>query len=60
MNLLGVVGLSQKDGYITDLSFDILSLEALFLVPRYVVNQSISDVVTQNMMFAIGYFLSSA
>ncbi|RDW70476.1 uncharacterized protein DSM5745_07987 [Aspergillus mulundensis] len=29
-----IIGLGEKDGYITDLSFDILSLEALFLVPR--------------------------
>ncbi|KAL4988064.1 hypothetical protein BDW68DRAFT_177250 [Aspergillus falconensis] len=29
-----VIGLGEKDEYITDLSFDILSLEALFLVPR--------------------------
>ncbi|KAL4886665.1 hypothetical protein BJY04DRAFT_213423 [Aspergillus karnatakaensis] len=29
-----VIGLSKDDGYITDLSFDVLSLEALFLVPR--------------------------
>ncbi|KAL4957287.1 hypothetical protein BDW69DRAFT_156589 [Aspergillus filifer] len=28
------IGLYRADGYITDLSFDILSLEALFLVPR--------------------------
>ncbi|KAL4973278.1 hypothetical protein BDW66DRAFT_162205 [Aspergillus desertorum] len=29
-----IIGLIEKDEYITDLSFDILSLEALFLVPR--------------------------
>ncbi|KAL4999192.1 hypothetical protein BDV10DRAFT_165440 [Aspergillus recurvatus] len=29
-----IIGLGEKDEYITDLSFDILSLEALFLVPR--------------------------
>ncbi|KAL4813426.1 hypothetical protein BDW67DRAFT_168226 [Aspergillus spinulosporus] len=29
-----IIGLAEKDEYITDLSFDILSLEALFLVPR--------------------------
>ncbi|KKK12763.1 hypothetical protein AOCH_002545 [Aspergillus ochraceoroseus] len=29
-----IIGLVEKDAYITDLSFDILSLEALFLVPR--------------------------
>lgn len=31
----GIVGLAKQSDYITDLSFDILSLEALFLVPRY-------------------------
>ncbi|GFF73352.1 hypothetical protein IFM60648_03920 [Aspergillus lentulus] len=29
-----IVGLAKESDYITDLSFDILSLEALFLVPR--------------------------
>ncbi|KAK1139210.1 hypothetical protein N8T08_001205 [Aspergillus melleus] len=29
-----IIGLAQENDYITDLSFDILSLEALFLVPR--------------------------
>ncbi|QSS53850.1 hypothetical protein I7I53_01239 [Histoplasma capsulatum var. duboisii H88] len=29
-----IIGLSQGNAYITDTSFDILSLEALFLVPR--------------------------
>ncbi|KAH8433419.1 uncharacterized protein LDX57_011053 [Aspergillus melleus] len=29
-----IIGLAQESDYITDLSFDILSLEALFLVPR--------------------------
>ncbi|KAL1987458.1 hypothetical protein VTN96DRAFT_3840 [Rasamsonia emersonii] len=29
-----IVGLAKQNDYITDLSFDILSLEALFLVPR--------------------------
>ncbi|KAL4872878.1 hypothetical protein BDV12DRAFT_127352 [Aspergillus spectabilis] len=29
-----IIGLSREDEYITDLSFDVLSLEALFLVPR--------------------------
>ncbi|KAE8147276.1 hypothetical protein BDV25DRAFT_160728 [Aspergillus avenaceus] len=29
-----IIGLVKDDDYITDLSFDILSLEALFLVPR--------------------------
>lgn len=33
---IGIVGLAKKSEYIVDLSFDILSLEALFLVPRYV------------------------
>lgn len=32
---VGAVGLAKKDGDIVDISFDILSLEALFLVPRY-------------------------
>lgn len=31
----GAVGLVKKNGDIVDVSFDILSLEALFLVPRY-------------------------
>lgn len=30
----GIIGLAKQSDYITDLSFDILSLEALFLVPR--------------------------
>ncbi|OAT10714.1 hypothetical protein BDBG_17405 [Blastomyces gilchristii SLH14081] len=29
-----IIGLSQGSAYVTDISFDILSLEALFLVPR--------------------------
>ncbi|KAL2869200.1 uncharacterized protein BJX67DRAFT_21833 [Aspergillus lucknowensis] len=29
------IGLTKQDSYVVDLSFDILSLEALFLVPRY-------------------------
>lgn len=33
--LTGAIGLTRGDNYILDLSFDILSLEALFLVPRY-------------------------
>ncbi|RAH44866.1 uncharacterized protein BO95DRAFT_365158 [Aspergillus brunneoviolaceus CBS 621.78] len=32
--IIRVIGLAKKSDYITDLSFDILSLEALFLVPR--------------------------
>ncbi|KAL4925116.1 uncharacterized protein BDV17DRAFT_272898 [Aspergillus undulatus] len=32
--VIRAIGLSKADGYITDLSYDILSLEALFLVPR--------------------------
>ncbi|PIG87025.1 hypothetical protein AARAC_010416, partial [Aspergillus arachidicola] len=32
----GIIGLAKDSDYITDLSFDILSLEALFLVPRQV------------------------
>lgn len=31
---LGVIGLVRQDANIVDISFDILSLEALFLVPR--------------------------
>lgn len=31
----GVIGLVKSNGSIIELSFDILSLEALFLVPRY-------------------------
>jgi hypothetical protein len=34
-HVTGVIGLGRQDNSITDLSFDILSLEALFLVPRY-------------------------
>jgi hypothetical protein len=30
----GAIGLARGDDYIIDMSFDILSLEALFLVPR--------------------------
>lgn len=33
--LTGAIGLTKGNNYILDLSFDILSLEALFLVPRY-------------------------
>lgn len=33
-DVTGAVGLSKGDDYILDISFDILSLEALFLVPR--------------------------
>ncbi|CAK7264017.1 hypothetical protein SEPCBS119000_000785 [Sporothrix epigloea] len=32
--VLRVIGLSRQDEYLIDLSFDILSLEALFIVPR--------------------------
>lgn len=31
---LGIIGLARQDANIIDISFDILSLEALFLVPR--------------------------
>lgn len=31
----GAIGLGRGDNYILNFSFDILSLEALFLVPRY-------------------------
>jgi hypothetical protein len=34
-NVTGGIGLFKNDDYILNLSFDILSLEALFLVPRY-------------------------
>lgn len=34
IKLLGVIGLVRNDANITEISFDILSLEALFLVPR--------------------------
>jgi len=34
--LAGAIGLARGNDYIIDLSFDILSLEALFLVPRSV------------------------
>lgn len=33
-DVTGAVGLGRGDDYILDISFDILSLEALFLVPR--------------------------
>lgn len=33
--IAGIVGLVREDDYIVDVSFDVLSLEALFLVPRY-------------------------
>lgn len=33
--IIGVVGLVKDSDRIVDISFDILSLEALFLVPRY-------------------------
>lgn len=36
----GTVGLVEQSESITDLSFDILSLEALFLVPRQVLEAS--------------------
>lgn len=31
---VGVIGLTKNDDVIIDMSFDILSLEALFMVPR--------------------------
>ena len=34
MGYAGVIGLIKHSGEITETSFDILSLEALFLVPR--------------------------
>ena len=33
-DVTGAVGLGRGEEYILDISFDILSLEALFLVPR--------------------------
>lgn len=30
----GVIGLAKNDAHITDVAFDILSLEAVFLLPR--------------------------
>lgn len=35
VQITGGIGLFKNDDYILNLSFDILSLEALFLVPRY-------------------------
>jgi hypothetical protein len=32
--LLGIIGLSYNDDLIIDYSFDVLALEALFMVPR--------------------------
>lgn len=34
MAIPGIVGLSRQDSELIDQSFDILSLEALFMVPR--------------------------
>lgn len=34
ISLVGIVGLAKHVSVITDVSFDILSLEALFLLPR--------------------------
>ena len=50
---LGVVGIAKDSDSIIDISFDILSLEALFLVPRWVVSQfssifSFSDIADTN------------
>lgn len=35
INDIGAIGLAKGDNYVLNISFDILSLEALFLVPRY-------------------------
>lgn len=37
----GAIGLARGDNYILNISFDILSLEALFLVPRYDIPHSL-------------------
>src|SRR5256885_622159 len=44
---LGVVGLLKDNDKIIDTSFDILSLEALFLVPRYGVQIIMRGAVTE-------------
>jgi hypothetical protein len=38
----GIVGLIKGSNVITDTAFDILSLEALFMVPRYDWSQKLS------------------
>lgn len=35
-----VVGIAKRDDYITDMAFDILSMAALFLVPRFALDKS--------------------
>ncbi|EAW06789.1 uncharacterized protein ACLA_084840 [Aspergillus clavatus NRRL 1] len=44
-----IIGLVEESDYITDLSFDILSLEALFLVPRQVQLLAVKMFVTHNV-----------
>ena len=46
-SISGVVGLLKNDNQIIDTAFDILSLEALFLVPRYGVKIASHDAVTE-------------
>lgn len=41
--ILRMIGLAKNDHYATDIAFDILSIEALFLVPRYVVLIDLAD-----------------
>jgi hypothetical protein len=36
--VLRMIGLANNDKYATDVAFDVLSIEALFLVPRYVMS----------------------
>jgi hypothetical protein len=31
----GIIGVAKDNGHIVDIAFDILSLEALFLIPRF-------------------------
>lgn len=42
----GIVGLARQSPYLTDISFDVLSLVALFLVPRYGQDRSEVSVLT--------------
>ncbi|KAJ6129233.1 hypothetical protein N7512_002013 [Penicillium capsulatum] len=47
-----IIGLGKEDDYIVDVSFDVLSLEALFLVPRYAsVPPEICSLVSLNSYF---------
>ena len=40
---LGVIGLAKASDEIIDIAFDILALEALFLVPRYTLWSKLCD-----------------